>query len=178
MNEPGIGVPGIAEGPDVSFDPCAATDEQAHAAWYLQVLDQQAQDLEDTMQQMVQKDRELHEQQAIADQLRRQFASDSANQTPELGGEAARAEGLVQACKEEYAQLQMQADRKAKMVRYLSDQVQERSEDVREAQQLLTTDVGKNSAARTVKERAARYFPGPKCAGHCIHLMVSSQPRP
>ena len=109
------------------------------------------------MQQMVQKDRELHEQQAMADHLRRQFASDPANQSPELGGDAARAEGLVQACKQEYKQLEVQADRKASMVRYLSDQVQERSEDVREAQQLLTTEDGRQDAAvGAVRDRAAR----------------------
>lgn len=124
------------------------------------------------MQQMVQKDRELQEQQATADQLRRQFASDSANQSPELGSDAARAEGLVQARKQEYAQLQTQADRKAKMVRYLSDQLQERSEDVREAQQLMTTEVGTDGSAWTVKERAARWVP--LSFAHAIAFMMTS----
>ncbi|KAK9822139.1 hypothetical protein WJX74_010406 [Apatococcus lobatus] len=120
------------------------------------VLEQQAQDLEGTMQQMVHKDRELHEQQNIADHLRKQLAADPVNQSPELRGDAARAAGMVQACKQEYAQLEIQADRKARMVRYLSHQVQERSEDVREAQQLLTTQGTHDAAERTVRERAAR----------------------
>lgn len=106
------------------------------------------------MQQLVQKGRDLHEQQqkAVGHQGK---PGALASEHPEAAGLAALADAQVHASKQEYEQLQQQADNKARMVRYLSDQVQERSEDVWEAQQLMG-DSSSSGAARTVKERAAR----------------------
>ena len=127
---------------DTTTQPCA-----------VQVLDQQAQDLEDTMQQLVQKGRDLHEQQQKAG-LQRQPAS-LASEQPEAGADASMEDGRLQASKHEYKELQQQADNKAKMVRYLSDQLQQRSEEVWEAQQLLA-ETSNGAASKSMKERAAR----------------------
>ena len=119
------------------------------------MLDQQAQDLEETMQHLVQKGRDLHEQQQKVASLQKHCASLNSDQPmPEHSALAVLA-GQAQGSKREYEQLQRQADNKARMVRYLSDQVQERSEDVWEAQQLMRNN-SHDADAESVKQRAAR----------------------
>ncbi len=139
----------------------------------VQVLDQQAQDLEETMQQLVQKGRDLHDQQQRAASLQKQPAlAASESDMPESAALAAIMRAEVEASRQEYEQLQQQADNKARMVRYLSDQVQERSEDVREAQQLMS-DNSRDASAKSVKETAARY-PSAQARHlpfHCVSLL-------
>ena len=126
----------------------------------MQALEQQAQDLEQTMQQLVEKGQELKQQQEAAARLISPQPSGAAQPDVEHRFDSHAADAFAAAAhlgvsQREYAKLQTQADWKARMVRYLSDQVQERSEDVREAQQYMADDQN-DLAVNSVKERAAR----------------------